>query len=108
MPPKDLLILRAELQKASESFVVETDLHAIYLVTPLSMCGELYGLDWMYYLNLWEKLSAPMRRVAELVGVREGALVKVVRGQRLDYNTEQIHKRYVLEKTCQKSYISTK
>lgn len=90
MPPNYGLILRAELQKSRESFVVETDLHAIYLVTPLSICNELYNIDWTYYLDLWEKLPAPMRRVGKLVGVKEAFLVKAVRGLKLDFNSLQI------------------
>lgn len=93
LPPKDGLILRAELQKSRESFVVETDLHAIYLVTPLSICNDLQNIDWAYYLTLFESLPAPMQRVGELVGVSEAFLVKAVRGLKRDFNQEQIHKR---------------
>lgn len=72
MAPDDALALRKDLQKSRELFVVETDLHAIYLVTPLPHRDTLSNLDWTYYMDLWEKLPAPMRRVGDVVGVREG------------------------------------
>lgn len=93
MPPGDGFILFSELQKSRQSFVVETDLHAIYLVTPLSICYQMQDIDWMCYLDMWEKLPASHRRVGDLVGVRESFFVKAMRNQRLDFKALQIHKR---------------
>ncbi|XP_037047750.1 DNA polymerase theta isoform X2 [Bradysia coprophila] len=94
LPPDDALDLRKELQKSRESFVVETELHAIYLVTPYSICNSVRNMDWTYYLDIWEKLPPPMRRVGELVGVREGFLVRAVRGMNLDSAGLNIHTRF--------------
>ncbi|XP_041447673.1 LOW QUALITY PROTEIN: DNA polymerase theta [Drosophila obscura] len=95
MPPGDGLILFAELQKSRRSFVLETDLHAVYLVTPYSVCYQLQDLDWLLYLDMWEKLSPSMKKVGELVGVKEAFLIKAMRGQsKLDYKQMQIHKRF--------------
>lgn len=94
MPPSDGFFLFSELQKARQNFVIETELHAVYLVTPFSVCYQLQDIDWLFYLDLWEKLSIPMQRVGELVGVRESFLVKAMRGtNKLDSKTLQIHKR---------------
>lgn len=72
LPPNDALDLRRDLQKSRESFVVETELHAIYLVTPYSICSSIGdNFDWTYYLDVLEKLPPPMRRVGGLVGVKE-------------------------------------
>lgn len=71
LPPDDALELRKELQRSREAFVVETELHAIYLVTPYSICNSIDNLDWTYYLDIWEKLPPPMRRVGDLVGIKE-------------------------------------
>lgn len=96
IPPCDGIILYSELQKARQSFVLETELHAIYLVTPFSVCYQIQEIDWLLYLDLWEKLSVPMQRVGELVGVKESFLVKAMRGNttRLDERSLQIHKRF--------------
>lgn len=95
LPPKDGLLLFAELQKSRHCFVLESELHAIYLVTPYSVCYQLQDLNWLLYLDLWEKLSPAMRKVGELVGVKESFIVRGLRGQtKLDYKLIQIHKRY--------------
>lgn len=95
MPPSDGFLLFSELQKARQSFVLETELHAIYLVTPFSVCYQLQDIDWLLYLDLWEKLSTSMQRVGEVVGVKESFLVKAMRGGgKLDQRCLQIHKRF--------------
>lgn len=94
MPPTDGLILFAELQKSRRCFVLESELHAVYLVTPYSVCYQLQDLDWLLFLDLWEKLTPAMKKVGELVGVKESFLVRAMRGQtKLDYKLMQIHKR---------------
>lgn len=96
IPPGDGFILYSELQKARQSFVLETELHAIYLVTPFSVCYQIHEIDWLLYLDLWEKLSMPMQTVGQLVGVKESFLFKAVRGNMtgLDQRTLQNHKRF--------------
>lgn len=97
MPPTDGLILFAELQKSRRSFVLESELHAVYLVTPYSVCYQLQDIDWVLYVHMWEKLSSPMKKVGELVGVRDAFLYKALRGQtKLDYKQMQIHKRFYI------------
>ncbi|EDW42404.1 DNA polymerase theta [Drosophila sechellia] len=97
MPPTDGLILFAELQKSRRSFVLESELHAVYLVTPYSVCYQLQDLDWLLYVNMWEKLTSPMKKVGEIVGVRDAFLSKALRGQtKLDYKQMQIHKRFYI------------
>lgn len=94
MPPNEGFILFSELQKARQSFVLESELHAVYLVTPFSVCYQLQDIDWLAFLDMWEKLSTSMQRVGELVGVKESFLVKAMRGNsKLDHRSLQIHKR---------------
>ncbi|EDV42218.1 uncharacterized protein Dana_GF17871 [Drosophila ananassae] len=95
MPPTDGLLLFAELQKSRRCFVLESELHAVYLVTPYTVCYQLQDLDWLIYLDMWEKLNPAMKKVGELVGVKESFLVKAMRGQtNLDYKQMQVHKRF--------------
>lgn len=94
MPPGEGFLLFTELQKARQSFVLESELHAVYTVTPFSVCYQLNDINWLLYLDLWEKLSVSMQRVGELVGVKESFLVRAMRGNnKLDHRTMQIHKR---------------
>lgn len=94
MPPSDGFLLFSELQKARQCFVLENELHAVYLVTPFSVCYQLQEIDWLLYLDLWEKLPNSMRQVGNLVGVKESFLVRAMRGNiKCDYRMLQIHKR---------------
>ncbi|XP_055628365.1 DNA polymerase theta [Toxorhynchites rutilus septentrionalis] len=96
MPPLDGFLLFSELQKSRQCFVLETELHAIYLVTPYSVSYQWQNIDWMAYLDRMERLSGAEKRVAELVGVREAFLVKALRGNVAtgDNQLLQIHKRF--------------
>uniref|UniRef100_A0A1B0DMP4 DNA polymerase theta n=1 Tax=Phlebotomus papatasi TaxID=29031 RepID=A0A1B0DMP4_PHLPP len=95
IPPSDGFLLFSELQKSRQCFVLESELHAIYLVTPFSVCHQLPEIDWLHFLDLWERLPSTMRRVGELVGVRDAFLVRAMRGTKsLDEKQLQIHKRF--------------
>uniref|UniRef100_A0A182FG04 DNA polymerase theta n=1 Tax=Anopheles albimanus TaxID=7167 RepID=A0A182FG04_ANOAL len=95
LPPKDGFLLFSELQRARQCFVLESELHAVYLVTPYSVAYQWQQIGWMDFLDLWERLPASARRVGELVGVRESFMVRAMRGTAvLDQRTLQIHKRF--------------
>ncbi|KAK3585671.1 hypothetical protein CHS0354_020237 [Potamilus streckersoni] len=81
LPPDEGLIVFAELQKARQCFVLENELHIIYLVTPVYAQDIGANIDWYQFYCLWEKLPADMKRVAELVGVDESFIAKAVRGK---------------------------
>ncbi|KAK2169547.1 hypothetical protein LSH36_9g16021 [Paralvinella palmiformis] len=99
LAPDEGLAVFTELQKARRCFVLENDLHIIYLVTPIYMADQWGTLDWYKYLCYWEQLSSGMKRVAELVGVSESFLSRAVQG-RIPTKTAQqmrtlrIHKRF--------------
>lgn len=95
MPPGDGIFLFSELQKARQTFVLETDLHAVYLVTPFSVCHQLQSIDWIHFWDMWDNnLSEPMKRVGKLVGVTEASLARATRNPNaLDGKTLSIHKR---------------
>lgn len=98
LPPEEGLCLFSELEKARQCFVLENELHIIYLITPYSASNQWGNLDWMNYLDIWEKLPASMKRVGELVGVRESYIVKASRARlQTDSRSHQmllIHKRF--------------
>jgi hypothetical protein len=74
---------------------LESELHAIYLVTPSSVANQLQ-IDWFHFADIHDKLSDKMKRVATLVGVSEKYLIKGITGKLpADWNSQQIHKRWV-------------
>lgn len=97
LPPEEGLALFAELEKARQCFVLDTELHLIYLVTPYSACYQWTNLDWMLFLALWEKLPASMKRVGELVGVSESYIVNATRGK-IQTNTSKLYQKLMIHK----------
>ncbi|XP_076250621.1 DNA polymerase theta isoform X2 [Rhynchophorus ferrugineus] len=97
--PDEGLSLFTELEKARRCFVLESELHIIYLVTPYSACNSWTQIDWMFYLDLWDKLIPAMKKVGELVGVKESYIVSCTRGK-IETNTSRafhqlmVHKRF--------------
>ncbi|PKU32649.1 hypothetical protein llap_17047 [Limosa lapponica baueri] len=78
-----------------KSFVLENDLHIVYLVTPVY--EEWTTIDWYQFFCLWEKLPASMKRVAELVGIEEGFLARSVKGK-IIAKTEKQHRQMAIHK----------
>ncbi|XP_018568952.2 DNA polymerase theta [Anoplophora glabripennis] len=92
MAPDEGLALFTELEKARQCFVLETELHLIYLVTPYSACNSWGNIDWMFYLELWERLPRTMKKVGELVGVQESYIVNATRGKTQTNTNKLFHK----------------
>ncbi|XP_043595515.1 DNA polymerase theta isoform X2 [Bombus pyrosoma] len=92
--PRDGLFLLEELQKARRCFVLDTELHVIYLVTPLNSGNQIGSIDWMTFLELWRTLSESERRVGQLVGIEERFLTLAVQGIIRPGKLLSIHKRF--------------
>ncbi|XP_057670465.1 DNA polymerase theta isoform X1 [Diorhabda carinulata] len=97
MSPDDGLSLFTELEKARQCLVLETELHLIYLVTPYSACYSWGNMDWMLYLDLWEKLPTNMKQVGKLVGIRESYIVNATRGI-IQTNTAKLYHKLLVHK----------
>nr|XP_014685094.2 DNA polymerase theta isoform X1 [Equus asinus] len=95
LAPTDTLDIFADLQRAMKGFVLENDLHIVYLVTP--MFEDWTTIDWYRFFCLWEKLPTSMKRVAELVGVEEGFLARCVKGK-VVARTERQHRQMAIHK----------
>ncbi|GFN83271.1 DNA polymerase theta-like [Plakobranchus ocellatus] len=87
LSPDEGLAVFAELQKARRAFVLDTDLHLIYLVTPMYTSDVSASIDWYHFHTLWESLTPADRRVAEIVGVSEAFIARAIRG-RINQKTE--------------------
>ncbi|KAM3864859.1 DNA polymerase theta [Diretmus argenteus] len=97
LSPPEALGIFADLQRAMKGFVLENDLHILYLITPVY--AEWTTIDWYQFFCLWEQLPSSMKRVAELVGVQEGFLARSVSGKLIAKTEKQrrqmaIHKRF--------------
>lgn len=97
MAPDEGLALFTELEKARQCFVLETELHLIYLVTPYNACNSWGNIDWMFYLELWERLSRTMKKVGELVGIQESYIVNATRGK-IQTNTNKLFHKLMIHK----------
>ena len=80
LSPDEGLRALLELKQARKCFVLENELHLVYLVVPIYAAVSWPNLDWMSYLSLWETLPSDVKRVGELVGVEERFLVRAMRG----------------------------
>ncbi|CAK8696874.1 unnamed protein product [Clavelina lepadiformis] len=69
LPTAEALRVLADLQTASKAFALDTELHLVYLVTPIYSFNN--NLDWYGYLQIYENLCAAHLRVADLIGVEE-------------------------------------
>lgn len=92
MSPEDGLIIFSELSNALKCFVLDTELHCIYQITPINICEQWTGsaskIDWNRYYSIYSNLSQDMRRVADLVGVRERFIVKMINGASISQNNQ--------------------
>ncbi|XP_036600001.1 DNA polymerase theta [Trichosurus vulpecula] len=95
LSPSEALDIFADLQRAMKGFVLENDLHIVYLVTPLY--EDWTTIDWYRFFCLWEKLPISLKRVAELVGIEESFLARSVKG-RIVAKTEKQHRQMAIHK----------
>ncbi|KAF5825747.1 hypothetical protein DUNSADRAFT_7203, partial [Dunaliella salina] len=79
MDPGDALLIRADLQRAREQFVMSTELHLTYLVVP----ANNYDItpNWKTYQDMLFCLKGPEKRVMSLVGVKEGFVNNRMQGK---------------------------
>ncbi|KAF8561289.1 hypothetical protein P879_08688 [Paragonimus westermani] len=77
--PTHGLMVFEELDKARRAIALDTDLHFVYLLTPVYLDVGA-ALDWYRYLEQYQALSAADRRVADLIGVEERFITRCVSG----------------------------
>ncbi|XP_043485514.1 DNA polymerase theta [Polistes fuscatus] len=92
--PIEGLFLFEELQRARRCFVLDTELHVVYLVTPVNDGSQISTIDWMVFLELWKSISESERRVGQLIGIEERFLMSAIRGIVKPGKLLRIHKRF--------------
>ncbi|XP_062018737.1 helicase and polymerase-containing protein TEBICHI isoform X1 [Rosa rugosa] len=95
--PEESLIVLDDLSRAREGFVLASDLHLVYLVTPINVDVEP---DWELYYEQFMELSALDQSVGNRVGVTEPFLMRMAHGapmrssNRMRENTKALHGNY--------------
>ncbi|CAF1126197.1 unnamed protein product, partial [Didymodactylos carnosus] len=84
LSPDNALVLLSELNKAQRSFVLENDLHILYLIIPFNLVQQLGTLEWKNYHEIWERMSVDLQCVGKTIGINENALFKKAAGHKLD------------------------
>lgn len=79
MNPMEAIRVFEDLQKSRSGIHLDTDLHLVYLATPVKTTIEP---DWNRFLALFERLPARERGVAEAVGVSHEFVVSEALGRR--------------------------
>ncbi|KAI3468240.1 hypothetical protein Pfo_024903 [Paulownia fortunei] len=75
--PEESLIVLDDLVRAREGFVLASDLHLVYLVTPINVDVEP---DWELYYERYMQLSSLDQSVGNRVGVQEPFLMRMAHG----------------------------
>ncbi|KAM3282203.1 helicase and polymerase-containing protein TEBICHI isoform X2 [Capsicum chacoense] len=77
LSPEESLVVLDDLIRAREGFVLASDLHVVYLVTPINVDLEP---DWELYYQRFMELSALDQSVGNRVGVQEPFLMRMAHG----------------------------
>ncbi|KAH6757052.1 hypothetical protein C2S51_038889 [Perilla frutescens var. frutescens] len=75
--PEESLIVLDDLMRAREGFVLASDLHLVYLVTPINVDVEP---DWELYYERYMQISSLDQSVGNRVGVQEPFLMRMAHG----------------------------
>ncbi|CAJ1972305.1 unnamed protein product [Sphenostylis stenocarpa] len=92
--PEESLVVLADLSRAREGFVLASDLHLVYLVTPINVDVEP---DWELFYERFVRLSPLDQSVGNRVGVTEPFLMHMAHGAPLRasnksrHNTRSLH-----------------
>ncbi|OWM86638.1 hypothetical protein CDL15_Pgr015673 [Punica granatum] len=77
LSPDESLIVLEDLSRAREGFVLASDLHLVYLVTPTNVEIEP---DWELYYQRFMELSSLDQSVGNRIGVAEPFLMRMAHG----------------------------
>lgn len=81
LPPEASLAIFEDLNAASRAIALDTELHMLYLVTPINVT-VWQECDWHHLFALFSKLPSDHRRIAKLVGVSEKFILDQLQGRR--------------------------
>ncbi|PKA67186.1 DEAD-box ATP-dependent RNA helicase ISE2, chloroplastic [Apostasia shenzhenica] len=93
LTPEESLIVLNDLTRAREGFVLASDLHLVYLVTPINVEVEP---DWELYYQRFMELSPLDQSVGNRVGVMEPFLMRMAHGAPMPHQDRLKGKRHGL------------
>lgn len=93
LPPEASLAIFEDLNMASRAIALDTELHMLYLVTPINVT-VWQECDWHHLFSLFSKLPADQRRIAKLVGASEKFILDQLQGRRNNEKMLQVHIRF--------------
>ncbi|KAJ5066259.1 helicase and polymerase-containing protein [Anaeramoeba ignava] len=70
----DSLVLYQELLKAKEGLILDSELHALYYIVPIS---HNIPVNWQIYEEVYCRMNRGLKKVADLLGVSEGYIFRV-------------------------------
>lgn len=78
LPPEEGLIAFLDLKRANSKVVLSTNLHLLYLLTPIQLD---FRIDWVRLNGLYNKLSPLERSVADLIGLSQDMILMMSTSQ---------------------------
>ncbi|EGT39822.1 hypothetical protein CAEBREN_25467 [Caenorhabditis brenneri] len=93
LPPEASLAIFDDLNLASRAIALDTELHMLYLVTPINVT-VWQECDWHHLFSLFSKLPPDQRRIAKLVGASEKFILDQLQGRRNNEKQLQVHIRF--------------
>lgn len=93
LPPEASLAIFEDLNLASRAIALDTELHMLYLVTPINVT-VWQECDWHHLFSLFSKLPPDQRRIAKLVGASEKFILDQLQGRRNNEKMLQVHIRF--------------
>ncbi|CAG9532865.1 unnamed protein product [Cercopithifilaria johnstoni] len=97
LSPDIALQVYDDLENAMRSLALDTELHLLYLVTPLHNDSIWMNyIDWNVYYNIWSKLPIKLQRVGKMIGIRDSFILGKIQGrQATEIGSMQIHLRFL-------------
>ncbi|KAL7074401.1 hypothetical protein ACQ4LE_006556, partial [Meloidogyne hapla] len=86
------------LKKAMQSICLDTELHMLYLVTPVNnLAINENSINWNFFHQQWIKLSEERRRVAQRIGITEEFFMEKLGGRSFprDHPLLNLHIRFL-------------
>ncbi|KAJ4750728.1 DNA polymerase I [Rhynchospora pubera] len=90
LSPEESLVVLDDLSRAREGFVLSSDLHLVYLVTPINVEVEP---DWKLYYEKFMELPALDQSVGNRVGISEPYLMQMAHGAPIPMQSKQQNKK---------------
>lgn len=94
--PSDGCFIFTELNRCRESLCLVNDLHLLYETTPTFVASQLPPLDWKNYLELYYNMDENLKKVAQLIGIKESFIYSQISDIGPANNTDSllVHRRF--------------